>query len=295
MSSRRILFSFLVFINLLLSCQKTEVPVLGSELPDEEIVFPDTTVASTLKIAIIGDSISSFKGSSPSDVIGYEGAKYATYYPHGDVKNVEDMWWHIVARSIGTSIDDISNCSWSGSRVSGNSAATDNAYAGCSTKRIEDLSCKGFIPDIVFCYISCNDWANNIPLGLWSTENSIPVDGNLSTMREAYASMLHKVKERYPSSLVFCMTILEDPLRDYTDGWPSNNRRGVSLADWNNNIIELSEFFHCYTINLQECGINYDNASKYTVDGGLHPNNAGMSLIADKVIKELTGLLNTRR
>lgn len=274
-----------------MSCLKAGVFILETDLPEEEIVLPDSTVESTLKIAIIGDSISSFKGSSPSDNDGYKGAQYAVYYPHGDVKHIENMWWFKVAHSVGITIDDICNCSWSGSRISGNSASINNAFAGCSTKRIEDLSCNGSNPDIVFCYISCNDWANNIPIGNWSAYDTIPAEGVISTMSEAYALMISKIKEHYPSCLIVCLTNLDDPLRDYTPGWPSNNRSGISVDDWNKRISELSEAFGCHTINLQECGINYENASKYTVDGGLHPNDAGMTLIANKVVKDLANIM----
>lgn len=292
MASGKILLPFFFSMNLLISCQKAEVFILDPDLPEEVIVLPDTTTESSLKIAIIGDSISSYKGSSPSDFDGYKGAQYAVYYPHGDVDHIENMWWYKVAHSLGITIDDICNCSWSGSRITGNSSSTNNAFAGCSTKRIEDLSCNGSNPDIVFCYISCNDWASNIPIGNWSTYDSIPAEGAISTMSEAYALMISKIKEHYPSCLVFCLTNLDDPLRDFTPGWPSNNRSGISVDDWNKSISELSETLGCHTINLQECGINYENASKYTVDGGLHPNDAGMTLIANKVIKELAIIMN---
>ena len=209
------------------------------------------------------------------------------------------MWWYKVAQALDVSPDSICNCSWSGSRVSGNSTSTASASAGCSTRRIMDLSAKGFIPDIVLCYISCNDWANNIPLGLWTPADGLPKEGTISTSREAYALMITKIREYYPSCLIFCLTNLDDTKRDYTPGWPSNNRRGVSVEDWNKSITELAVALDCQTIDLQDCGINYDNLSHYTVDGGLHPNDVGMSLIADKVTKELslfidqsTGFLN---
>lgn len=128
MALGKVLVPILVYMNLFMSCQKAVVFVLDSNQPEEEIVLPDTTADSSLKIAIIGDSISSYKGSSPSDIDGYKGAQYAAYYPHGDVNQLEKMWWYKVAQSLGITINDICNCSWSGSRVTGNSASTNNAF-----------------------------------------------------------------------------------------------------------------------------------------------------------------------
>ena len=286
--SRSILISLVCPI-LLMSCTKAEAFVWDSESLSEVVVLPDS-ISRTLKIAIIGDSISSFKGSSPSDLKGYNGVRYKYYYPKGDVYSVESMWWYKVARALSVSIDNVCNCSWSGSRVSGNSASMTSASVGCSTRRIKDLSAKGFEPDIVFCFISCNDWANNVPLGLWTLSDDLPADGVISTSREAYALMIAKIRKYYPSCLIFCLTNLDDIKRDYTPGQPSNNRRGVSVDNWNKSIAELSKSLGCYTIDLQDCGIDYDSLSRFTVDG-LHPNDAGMTLIANKVNEELAKVL----
>ena len=291
MALNRLLFPILIQLILLVSCQKDVTFVWGPELPEEEVIVCPDSSKKQLKLAVIGDSISSFKDSSPSDLNGYNGAKYATYYPIGDVKHIANMWWYKVAQSLNVSTDDICNCSWSGSRITGDSSSTTSASAGCSTKRIMDLSIKGFSPDIVFCFISCNDWAGNIPLGNWSDTDDIPAEGVISTSREAYALMISKIKQYYPSCRIVYLTNLDDTKRDYTPGWPSNNRRGVSVDDWNKSLGELAKALGCYIIDLQDCGINYFNVSTYTVDGGLHPNDAGMTLIANKIIKELTAIM----
>ena len=247
-----------------------------------------------IKIGIIGDSISTYDGYLPSSIDGYDGASYKSYYPKGNVNKVEKTWWFKSSALLGSDIDDICNCSWSGSYVTGNAISEDNAAAGCSNRRIQDLSARGFTPDIILCYISCNDWANNIPMGTWVASDVIPETTKLETMREAYAVMLLKIRQAYPSSTVFCMTNLEDTKRDATPGWPSNNKKGISTEAWNKGISELAEQLDCYTIDLQTCGINYDNLGKYTVDGGLHPNDAGMTLIAKKVAQSVSEVLRDK-
>ena len=140
-------------------------------------------------LGIIGDSISTFQGWLPSDIPDYDGSTYAVYYPHGTLTMVQQTWWYKVAMQLGISPEHISNCSWSGSRVSGDSTSTTSAGAACSTRRISDLTLRGFTPDIIICFISCNDWGNtpNVPIGTWKVTDPIPSEGTITEMRAAYA------------------------------------------------------------------------------------------------------------
>lgn len=239
------------------------------------------------KIAIIGDSISTYSGWLPSDVSGYDGTTYATYYPNGNVNDVSKTWWYMVAKTLGISTANINNCSWSGSKVTGNGASTTSASAACSDRRISDLAIRGFNPDIVLVFISCNDWAANIAVGSWSVESPIPANGTISTMREAYALMLNKIHIAYPNARIFCCTILDDYRRDATSGWPSNNGNGVSTYAWNRNIIEIANALGCDVIDMNQCGLNYSNIAANAVDTGLHPNANGMVMMAQKVVADL--------
>lgn len=261
---------------------------IPSGLNDLPYPFLDKFKGKTL--GIIGDSISTFQGWLPSDIPGYDGSTYAVYYPHGTLTMVQQTWWYKVAMQLGISPEHISNCSWSGSRVSGNSTSTTSAGAACSTRRISDLTLRGFTPDIIICFISCNDWGNtpNVPIGTWKVTDPIPSEGTITEMRAAYALMLNKLHVAYPQSRVFCCTILDDFARDRTAGWPSNNYDGVSTHEWNENIIDVATALGCDVINLHRCGINYSNiAQYYAVDSGLHPNAAGHTLMARKVVAEL--------
>lgn len=245
------------------------------------------------KIAVIGDSISTYQGWLPSDSAGYDGASYAYYYPRGNVNSPALTWWYKMALQIGINPStDLNMCSWSGSRVScsGNvrSDSTSSAAPGCSTRRISDLAIKGWNPDIVIVFISCNDWANNVSVGSWAVSDAIPAEGIITELRAAYALMLNKIHSSYPSAKIFCCTNLDDLYRDSAAGWPSNNGNGVTTYQWNQNIREIAEAFGGEVIDLHSCGINYSNIASYAVDAGLHPNVAGMDLIAQKMVNELT-------
>ena len=243
------------------------------------------------KIAVIGDSISTYSGWLPSDISGYDGTQYATYYPHGTLNSVSMMWWYKVAQALNLSPqNNLSICSWSGSRVTGDSEATSTAVCGSSTRRISDLKLRfnNQAPDIIICFIGCNDWGNDVAIGDWQTSDAIPQEGTIRKFRNSYALMLDKIHATYPHARVFCCTILDDFSRDQTQGWPSNNASDVSTHTWNESIREIASALGCDVIELNRCGINYSNIKDYySVDSGLHPNADGHTLMARKVVAEL--------
>ena len=252
------------------------------------------------KIAIVGDSISTYNGWLPSDVSGFSGTAYQTYYPKGDVNAVDKTWWYQVAQNLGINTTDIANTSWSGGTVCGDSTSTTYGKPAVSTKRISDIAIRGFIPDIILVFISCNDWYQcglsgySTTLGDWRITDPIPAEGTINKFRNAYALMLAKIRQTYPTSRVFCCTILDDWRRDGVsdddtdNAWPPNNAAGITTTEWNNNIKEIAEAFACDVIDMHDCGITYFNIQQhYAVDAGLHPNAAGHALMARKVTSEL--------
>lgn len=227
------------------------------------------------RCAIIGDSISTFQGTMPSG--------YANYYPQGNVTSVDHIWWKIVCDTLGMTPV---NCSWSGSRVSGNPKG--DASAACSDQRILVDAKREGNPDIILFFISCNDWGNEVDLGNWSVDNTI-VSGTstISEMRAAYSLMINKAQKAYPNAKLYCCTILDDAKRDEVDGYPSTNGKNVSTYTWNQSIKQIADAMGVDVIDLHACGLNYANIANFVVDSGLHPNKAGHYLMAQKAISEL--------
>lgn len=232
------------------------------------------------RLAIIAVSISTFRGTMPSG--------YADYYPTGDVQSVQDLWWYKVCQKLEM---NYTNCAWSGSRVTGAPKGA-TAAAGCSDIRINDAGRDGN-PDIIICYISCNDWAGNVSVGTWKTSDPIVDDSSFSpsdtvpTLREAYSLMVYKLFKKYLAARVFCCTNLDDTARDGESVWPSDNGNGVSTYEWNKSIIECAEALGARIIDLHACGMNYMNIRQYCVDSGLHPNKAGQQIMADFITAQL--------
>ena len=245
---------------------------------DGELVVKGITSQKFLQgktFSILGDSISTYAGYIPDG--------YVTYYPNGNVNSVTKTWWYKLMEETGLVL--LKNASWSGSRVSGNSVG-QTAAAGCSTKRINDL--KGDndeIPDYIFIYISTNDWGLSNPtlLGDFSSKSELPEEGVISTIANAYALMLYKIRTTYPTSKVYCITSLEGRAagEDYT--YPIINSNGDSIHEVNHMITEIAHIFGAKVIDLETCGIHYWNIASYTTDGRLHPNDAGTTVIKNAV------------
>lgn len=234
-----------------------------------------------LKLSIIGDSISTYSGYIPSG--------YATYYPNGNVSSVDNTWWQKLIHKTGLRL--CVNASWSGSRLGVDTSQRTDAYSGASDKRIADLvnPTTQEEPDIIICYICTNDWGNSVLIGDYNSKMDIPYDGAVTTISEGYALMLYKLRTTYPDARVYCVTHLDGrhhPING-DEAFPIVDNNNQTLHEVNHMIIELAHVFGAKVIDLETSGVHPWNISEYTVDGHLHPNDKGMTLIAEQVYKVL--------
>jgi hypothetical protein len=226
-------------------------------------------------MAVVGDSISTYTGYTPSN--------WRVYYPSGNVNNVSLTFWHIVATTLGMTA---LNCSYSASSVTGDSTQTEvssshaqGECAGCSDVRIASLTRDSNTPDIVLITLGTNDYGNGKGLGSWDEHSAIPSEGTIGNFSSAYALMLHKIKTALPNARIFCCTIFQ---RDFS--FPTGT---LSIRSYNDVIKKMADIFGCDVIDTYACGLNRYNIGSYSVDGTLHPNAAGHKLIAEKIITEL--------
>ena len=238
-------------------------------------------------LVIIGDSISSYSGYSPSG--------WRTYYPQGEVNSPSNTYWYQLAVALKMTYN---NCAYSSSRVTGDSTITtttgeSGGCPGCSDLRMNATSRDGKTPDVILVYMGVNDWAQGAPIGNFDNNASIPAEGNLTNnFSGAYALMLKKLRTLYPLARVFCCTI------------PSSTRRGdtppfiggdatIPLQTYNDTIVSVAHIMGCDTIDLAACGINYLSGGLVTVDcdaqglNGLHPNKLGHQLMFNKILTEI--------
>lgn len=246
--------------------------------------------------SILGDSISTFKGYLKSDDHNYTGAAYAYFYPTEYMNDVNKTWWRRMEALTGLSL--LCNCAWSGSQTCGNSLATNTAAAGCSTRRVTDLSKNGIAPDIIIIFIGVNDLrdSNSRQLGTWDGNSEIPAESNnVNKFSDAYALMVKKVMANYPLSEIYCCTILETNNASWDiekpSEYPCKNSRGNTTDDWNTTIKMVANSLGAKIIDMHACGINFFNITTFTGDR-LHPNTRGAALMAKQAARDLISQSN---
>lgn len=231
---------------------------------DPIVFIPNDSVDSAMTFAVLGNSISTYSGTLPDG--------YPNYYTSSKLLK-DEMWWARLSQKTGYRM--IANSSWSGSTVSCHQKVSnaDSISFFYSDNRINSLSRNGN-PDMIIVLGGTNDWNNNAKLG--NVENLYDV----TTFYGAYSLMVEKIKCLYPNtSLVLCGIL---PRIQGTD---SENKAGWTIRQGNEKIREISQSFNAIYVDLDYCGIK-DNFTRYTFDG-LHPNAAGMELVADEIIRKL--------
>lgn len=240
-------------------------------------------IAPTKKLAIMGDSTSTFDGYSEahSDRAIIDGVSYpyrAPYYPTGNVSSVSSMYWKVFADYWQISNITISAVSRSRFRDNQIIDNADAAPAPWFTDRINRIISAA--PDIVIINMGINDlfgWQDGvddvIPNSILASDLSqLP----LSTARGA-ALTVALLQEGLPNAKIY--GVIPKAVNGSNDSIRLNKVCTV--------LEKIYKLFAVPIIDLRETGITPNNARSYAVDGGTHPNTAGFKLIADKIIREL--------
>ncbi len=218
--------------------------------------------------SIMGDSISTFEGCLPTDFptfYSYRGAMLT------DIRGPEDTWWGQVLRYFGGRL--LVNNSWSGSYVCKDPRCEIESY-GCSDRRAFGLDADSVLPDCILILIGTNDRGAGFPL---TSEDK----SDLAVIENAYAAMLEKIKNGYPQADIFCCTLpVTACTRNQYYSFPKKYN-GVPTREYNALISRVAEAKDCYVIEL------WDELQPCDTVDGLHPNAAGMKMIAAKVIEAM--------
>lgn len=229
-------------------------------------------------LSIVGDSISTFRDYIP--------AGYYDFFPDNGVSlDVDDTWWKQVLDDLGYTL--YVNASSSGSTCVGDSTGTDNPQCGCNEFRTGALyGPDGDAPSVIIVYMGTNDLLQSIPLGDNDGTRQV-AEGKVSAFSDAYTLMLDKLSAKYPSSKIYCCTIL--PVGIYGTSTPYVdfvNGEELTAADYSGRITQIAQNKGFAVIDLNSCGITVDNLHHTTADG-VHPTQEGMQYIAEAVRKVL--------
>lgn len=227
------------------------------------------------KISFLGDSISTYAGWSNNMEANATIGGNAVWFPNtnyaGADMDVEKTWWYLSATELEYSI--CVNNSWSGSVIK------DVSTYDIRARNLYHES-EGD-PDIVVIFMGVNDFALGTPVGDY--DGTGPAVDYPSDFSEAYGRTVSVILDCYGDAEVYCCTFLPDRKR-FSE---SVNGKRIDEEEYNQAIRTISENLGVKLIDLyRDSGITSSNIAEYTVDR-LHPNEAGMALIAKTVAETI--------
>lgn len=231
------------------------------------------------KISILGDSISTYEGWNNNTSYNSTIGNNAVWYTSSKIDSVNKTYWK-------RTIDDLSlelcvNNSWSGSEVTN---YYDDTSAGCLTRATNlHNDNENIEPDIIVVYLGINDYYSVDGLGTYSSMDEIYNSATKEYIADtklfapAYATMLHKVVNRYKTADVYCMNLIPIGATKETE----------KLSLYNDVISSVASDLNCNLVDIfNESGINVSNISTYTIDG-THPTADGHYLLSECLKKTL--------
>ena len=235
--------------------------------------------------AVFGDSISTYEGVCP--------AEHTCYYKgnNGGITSPSLTWWGRVANRCGLEL--VGNVAWSGLRVTPRSGNPNLDGVYFAHSKVENIV---HDPEIIFVYMGINDYNHNTPLGEWDRKAEIDLTYDCSQTHyfiESYAKMIETLKQSFPTSEIYCLTLPNCERHGSTSSQIEVNDIGLAVWEYNDAIKMVCETLNVNVIDTATCHFTHHNADLYFTDynssteGFLHPNAEGMKVIANKVIKAI--------
>lgn len=241
--------------------------------------YCSSLLPNNLKVAIMGDSTSSYNGITESTVDGITVTN--PRYPTGDVNNFEKMWWEMVSRKLGISeTPAVSAVAQSAYRLNPNNNTVPPSW---NDERISNLAANG-TPNLIIINMGINDGWNplsntNLP-DFTYTPDVDTLDALSNSTTKGIALTIRKIQVAYPNAkIVLCIPkqiVSSANTWHYDMYWKTcemirriGEAYGVDLI-----------------IDLRESGMTLTNMSNFTTDG-IHENYKGMVLIAEYIADEI--------
>lgn len=233
-------------------------------------------------ISILGASTSTFADFSNSSLYNSTIVNNAQYYPKPEfLSNVNDTWWMRTINALDLKL--CVNNSWSGSCIT--TKVDGHEKAGCMDRATElHNDALGIDPDIIILIIGGNDALRGYDIGEYNgvqdiyNQSTQKYTGNCTLFAQAYATMVHKVKARYPDADIYVCSMLH---------WQPT-KHNKSLVPYNDAIKKIAnEFGVTYVDFYNGTSISPETQTKYLHTDGIHPNKAGFAQMSDCIVKLL--------
>ncbi len=232
-------------------------------------------------ISILGASTSTFEKFSNNSQYHSTLLSNSPYYPKEFLKDVSDTWWMKTIQTLGLKL--CVNNSWSGSSVT--TTVDGQEKAGCMDRATalhnDRLSIE---PDIIILIIGGNDALRGYEIGsyhdvhdIYDPESRVYI-GDCTMFGQAYATMVHKVRNRYSNADIYVCSMLH---------WnPTKHNKG--LLEYNEVIQRIADEFKVIYVDFYNgTDISPETAHQYLHTDGIHPNKYGFEQMSNCMVKLL--------
>ena len=200
--------------------------------------------------------------------------------------NTVTTWWEVARKELG--FRPIPVC-WSGASVTSHEAGTSTRKTAHAWHEAQIRKCgirrpgsmDRIAPDVIILYRGTNDFSHS-PYTLltedyfkgpnWEYPTTDAVPGGYGFL-EGLSMTIGGLREAYPNARIILCTLNSFKRVGYSH-FPMNN--GInSLPEYNNAIRAAADFFGCGLIELDKCGITFENcySEGYIVDSASIPTH----------------------
>lgn len=220
----------------------------------QNAAIEETTTGSLAgkKFSILGDSVSTYEGWSNNTQVNSTMGSNAVEYTgknHG-ITSVDQTWWKQVAERTGMEI--LVNNSYSG----------DRACVHGIERSLQLHNNEGETPDVIAVFMGINDVRRGCSTALFSSN---------------YGQMIKNITQKYPDAEVYLLNMVY---------YLYQSEAICSVIE------SMAKTYGCTYVDVRnKAGFNSYNVTNYMASDEtekLHPNSAGMELIADYVIEVMT-------
>lgn len=216
------------------------------------------------RVAVIGDSISTFEGMIPSD--------HRPYYTNPaaancDVTSWTKTYWGILINDYWRCDLDV-NTSWSGSSVA-------SGKEGSVRTPFVDDSRLGLLqnPDCVILFGGTNDAipTNGIGLGDFCYDTPLASIDHNKRFRDAYIYVIKYIQDKFPAAKIICII-------------------GTQITgEYGNSVAQIAAHYKLPVVDFR----GEEGAGKVSIYSGSHPDAAGHRYMASKIYNQTLGLFPT--
>lgn len=222
-------------------------------------------------ISFLGDSITTLEGYNPDGALVYYNEEMAD---ETGVKEITHTWWGKLIEYLKADI--LVNDSFSGSTVS--QELWGMMYpSAISPMRLNNLRKHDIDPDIIIVNMGTNDYANGVEIDI--KENLEETD--YSYFKPAYEFMVSKLKEKYPTTEIWLMTLAKTKNVKESNAVYPKELTAYNIENYNQVIREIATKYACKLIDISKNDMAYESIDWF------HPNKEGMITIFEAVKNEL--------